>query len=132
MHTVFKGWRRTAGVVLLVMACMMMVLWFRSRIVADLIGIPNGQRQTIIWSLDGKAYWFGCNAEGGDWFALTSRTLNKRLREGIDRQRAELSQKPAMEYHEWRVSYLPVAIGLTFFSAYLILWTPRKRVKQDA
>lgn len=129
MHIFFHGWRRKVGCVTLVMSLAVMGLWMRSRIVCDLFGIPIGERQTVLWSLDGKAYWFGCNADGGDWFGLTSRQLNQKVLDGVNRQRAELAQQPAMEYKEWSVPYLPVAIGLTLLSAYLILWKPRKQVQ---
>ncbi|MEK6262669.1 MAG: hypothetical protein AABP62_29075 [Planctomycetota bacterium] len=51
----FKGWRRKAGLVTLVMACVLGVGWMRSMVIRDAFRIPN---QITIDSVEGQ-FWVG-------------------------------------------------------------------------
>lgn len=125
MREFFHGWRRKVGVVTLLMVCGLTGMWIRSRTVCDTIGIPIGQRQTVVVSLDGRAYWYAYNVDDRNWFTFTGSELNNTMREGQYQMRADFAEQPSIEYTEWAVTYLPVAIGLTILSAYVILWKPR-------
>ena len=120
MREFFKGWRRKAGVILLVMACVVTAVWIRSSIVVDFMHFEIGDRFYVVVSRRGVLAW-----DFGEY--------------GIDDQRAGFG---------WRTHEAPLDIGnnvvfsrsvmywtpaivLTLLSAYLILWKPRKRTEQD-
>jgi hypothetical protein len=45
MREFFKGWRRKAGTVLLLMAVAFTAVWVRSRSISDVLLVPIGTRQ---------------------------------------------------------------------------------------
>jgi hypothetical protein len=55
MHAFFHGWRRKAGVVTLMMACVLMLHWFRSQLIADVIN--NDASQCILATGGGALIW---------------------------------------------------------------------------
>ena len=56
MRDFFHGWRRKAGCVTLVMACVLMVIWYRSYIVTDDIGYAF-QDEYVLASKGGELCW---------------------------------------------------------------------------
>lgn len=42
-----RGWRRTLGIIILLLACALTSLWIRSRIVLDYLEMPVGRHSTI-------------------------------------------------------------------------------------
>jgi hypothetical protein len=126
MYTFFHGWRRKAGVVSLVMACVLMVGWGRSQIRYDVIGFQVGDRQQIIQITDGHVYWWGISTLSKAQFVWQSGAPQSAL---IDEGRSGFSDDEgwAWRFREWKASYLAGAIPLTLLSTYLILWKPRKR-----
>jgi hypothetical protein len=58
MKEFFRGWRRKAGTVTLVIALAMMGLWIRSRLVADQVVFPVGKYEIMILSSHGTFYCF--------------------------------------------------------------------------
>lgn len=59
MREFFNGWRRKAGVVLLVMACAEMGGWIRSNIACDEIYVRNSQGD--VRSLASASGWLHCS-----------------------------------------------------------------------
>lgn len=47
MFSVFNGWRRKTGVVTLLVACAVMVLWIRSRAITEDFFLPLGRQTTL-------------------------------------------------------------------------------------
>ena len=57
MREFFHGWRRKAGCVALVMACLLMVVWVRSLFVLDKFLFSQKQSVHAISSMDGNCSW---------------------------------------------------------------------------
>ncbi len=57
MREFFKGWRRKTGLVTLVLACMVMGIWLRSRLVVDQITFARGNALQILNSDNGTFVW---------------------------------------------------------------------------
>ncbi|MDB5347255.1 MAG: hypothetical protein JWP89_5632 [Schlesneria sp.] len=57
MREFFHGWRRKAGVVTLVMACVIFVVWMRSLFVVDRVIFSHQQSGHAILSMDGFCSW---------------------------------------------------------------------------
>jgi hypothetical protein len=140
MRDFFRGWRRKVGCVTLVMALAGMALWIRSRIVNDEIGFAaNGTQYVVVSShsqvsayqsihlLPNRVVWISQGilpAERTSAWHLNS----IRRRE----QRVATSLRRMIPSRIYTFTYWSLVIPLTLLSAYLLLWKPRKRVKQDA
>jgi hypothetical protein len=103
MREFFRGWRRKGGVVTLVIALAFTAVWLGSRIVEDDLSYVSSDLRSRSGGI-----------EKSDLTLVTSRYG------GLKRNWAEREIA-------WRVPYGIVAVPLTLFSAYLILWKPRKR-----
>jgi len=57
MHTYFKPWRRKIGVVTLILACLFMAGWVRSRSVLDRFFYSQQQSMHAMFSMDGVVSW---------------------------------------------------------------------------
>ncbi|MDB5343655.1 MAG: hypothetical protein JWP89_2032 [Schlesneria sp.] len=144
MHTFFHGWRRKAGVVTLLMACVLVAMWVRSfhqrdaviaRLSAPLYelesfcgGILVGR--TAPSPVPIHLHWWSFPIYEGDkwdqdWF-LQDFTVDRQS-SGFRYRRGTLNV--AGETHFWLliVPYWSLILPLTLLSAYLILWKPRKR-----
>jgi len=116
MRDFFHGWRRKAGCVALVMACLFMAGWIRSRMFGDAFLFPVGSRQNAIVALDGAVHWCAVKTGPAYWGFETS-----------DRPVDELADQLQTEIgFSWCVPYWSITIPLTLLSAYLILRKPRK------
>lgn len=126
MREFFKGWRRKAGVVTLVMACALMVGWMRSRVRYDVVSFPFGDRQQLIQMTHGQVYWWGITTISKAKFRWLSGAPQTAAL--IDESRSGFRDDEgwAWRFREWKASHLNIAISLTLLSAYLILWKPRK------
>jgi hypothetical protein len=102
----YRCWRRKAGVVTLVMACVFTAGWVRSMVTDDYVSAFN----RTFYSSKG-AFLIGGH------FSLDYRTSAWDSRPGLF--------PPEMRFSG--VPYSLMAIPLTLLSAYLILWKPRKR-----
>jgi hypothetical protein len=136
MNDVFHGWRRKVGAVTMVMACLVMGMWFRSWHTFDVITL-HGRRGfcTVINSECGKIWLVRRTDTPGQHFYISDRAVVDRLEvltfqyrwtmAGISYAhadpRVELQHLVFVSFpHTW------IAIPLTLLSAYLILWKPRK------
>ena len=123
MSTFFDGWRRKAGCVLLVLACVFMAGWIRSRMIGDAIMFPVGRRQNAIVALNGTVHWWAVTNGPADWgFDSSDRPVDE-LTDEIHELQIQLEP---FQFRDWCVSYWSITVPLTLLSAYLILWKPRK------
>lgn len=149
MREFFRGWRRKAGCVTLVMACVMAGMWVRGFYMNDCFGIRSDEWHDLI-SLSSKGltweryYTPGTLASthgrfGAGWRSLPATDYSD-FGECIWRWSwygfdfGECRNKALGVYRRtfWRIPHWPPAISLTLLSA-LILWKPRKRkVESDA
>lgn len=111
MHSIFRGWRRKAGIVTLVMAMAIMVdcLAERARFdewMAHLQQIPQDQLVERSENVQGIYVEYKKMIMTPD---------------GTDRFQSAIIQRFTYFWH------LSIAIPLTLLSAYLILWKPRTR-----
>ena len=140
MREFFKGWRRMAGCVALVMAILLGVSWIRSQSVADVVSTSIGPRgATLLVSLDGCIGW-----------SVYERREPQRLTWEIKPRSdlAGLANEPLVGWY-WQllgfrigrspilgtvatIPYWSLVVPLTMISAYLILWKPRPKVEHDA
>lgn len=143
MREFFQGWRRKTGVVALVMACGLMGMWMRSRVIRDEVRIRKD---------DQNFYFFHSNQSQLSWarireqhpFQFTFNTIHF----AADSDGRDLFNSDAFKWHWqacgfefgeysylgtdidiefWRVSYWSLAIPLTLLSGYLLLWKPQTR-----
>lgn len=69
MREFFRGWRRKAGCVTLVMACVVAGMWMRSQERFDLLTIPTGSSsREVARSYKGRLYWFSYFESDPDYF----------------------------------------------------------------
>jgi hypothetical protein len=113
MHTFFHGWRRSAGVVLLVVALVLMVGWIRSDIVFDQVVVAGN----LVISNSGCLVWIWMGWHDPDlnilhWYSDTASPFDEDWYLGTDGV---------------RLPYWALAIPLTLLSAYLLLWLPQKQ-----
>ena len=114
MHEFFKGWRRKAGGVLLVLTCVLEVGWVRSFVVQDTVLIRNycvGSDRGWIWWLE-MPYM--------DQWKWDSQTIDSDWNDETGINWVFGNQNCAIRY--WSL-----VIPLTLLSAYLIVWKPRTR-----
>ena len=142
MKEFFRGWRRRAGCITLMMALTIVALWMRGQFVSDLVVIPSNTR-----GLTFGTGFFGFGVEFTEVEvtprAFSWRTLPKptfaQITEG-DRYNAAVFGPN--RYWKWAFSGLQVVkvedtrrigmshwmliVPLTLISAYLILWKRRQ------
>ena len=125
MGEFFKGWRRKAGLVTLAMACVLTVMWMRSRRVFDVVEFTNGSQQHQIASASAKLYW-------GAWEESDISAHGRNQWYSIDlaffKHPEEIAylQLDAYANFDWTIPYWSLVLPLTLLSAWLILGKPRK------
>lgn len=150
MREFFRGWRRKAGVVLLVMACASLTVWLRSQIATDEVRIERRGTRDVFHSFDGRIYWCRVTLRPGTvppnvfpplvaWKTYDlSHSPNSRLVGPFDERPNTYNWGWCgfyfgSEYYVngkdaiWAVPYWSLLVPLTLLSAYLVLWKPRKR-----
>ena len=121
MREFFRGWRRKAGTVTLVMACVLSLLWYRSQFFGDrltvgpLIGVSQFGEVSFGYSPN-----------------ISRLALNSVQLHGVVTGTGPgglVLRSPDARWRHFKpvISYWPLAILLTLLSAYLILWKSRKR-----
>ncbi|MDB5343017.1 MAG: hypothetical protein JWP89_1394 [Schlesneria sp.] len=140
MHTFFQGWRRKAGGVTLLMACVVTGMWVRARQVDDVFGYSLfGMRYIVATSADGLRLWQWNEAEVEaahanqhsvmiNWGEIPGPDDFRGLENWplyAEVIRTVIGTPDQVWYCE--VTYWPLTIPLILLSAYLILWKPRKR-----
>lgn len=153
MREFFTGWRRKAGCIALVMACVLMAGWARSADTFDFVGANGRLSRVGIESVCGRIKVIRTSPLGDpNLFNFTSGPV-----EHLEYVKTTADGKheliPALGSPTWRldwigfhtsvgdyptysstirmsvliVPYWAVVLPLTLLSAYLILWKPRKR-----
>eukprot|EP00456_Euglypha_rotunda_P026421 TRINITY_DN212_c0_g1_i1.p2 TRINITY_DN212_c0_g1~~TRINITY_DN212_c0_g1_i1.p2 ORF type:complete len:146 (-),score=16.61 TRINITY_DN212_c0_g1_i1:50-487(-) len=145
MREFFRGWRRKVGCLTLMMALVLMGMWMRSRNVVDILIIQSGLgtctaisggQQAIVLFGDSAIHHIQMGLSvtidmQSEPFALKSFSNSKRHYFLMDRSANGLTIRVDSD-RRVGISYSLFAFPLALLSAYLILWKPRKRVKQDA
>lgn len=123
MRDFFRGWRRKAGVVTLVMASVVMGMWVRSGNISDFISFPIGARQNMLFSMDGEIHWMGLTNGGRRWrFESFNSSPVVSVDDVVDLYTGYKKHAPK----DWYVPYWSLAIPSTLLSTYLILWKPQR------
>ena len=118
------GWRRKSGALTLMIACFLMVMWIRSRLVIDCVEFSTPHRQHAIASFWGRIALKSADLSGPNrsgWFSIDLRQLPSTLEKLLD-----LSDLSGRNPIQWVVPYWSVTIPLTTLSAYLLVSAPRK------
>ncbi|MDB5343031.1 MAG: hypothetical protein JWP89_1408 [Schlesneria sp.] len=145
MREFFHGWRRKAGCVALIMACVLMVGWFRSRLVQDEIRISVCYANLFFNSCNSTLTWWqlsGLDSASPQCFALqwlTHPEIRGRmfsfselvtLEEGSSLTPTHVyvpREEQGAALVNWTVPYWSIVLPLTLLSAYLLLVPSRKR-----
>jgi hypothetical protein len=136
MREFFHGWRRKAGCVTLVIACLLMGGWLRSLACLDECWV-EGLGQYHEWILtDGSVHWIirdGMWNLDGSWttYASNDRQARNKYLEYLIRS-GQYGINPDHRTSIWYFTILPVAIPLTILSAYLLLVPSRKQSRPNA
>ena len=150
MREFFHGWRRKAGVISLVMACLLMAAWVRSLSIHDHFELPIGtslhyllsRPSGLAWgtetavpaiNYDAKFLWIAepmVSSVNTDPFAGMSK-IHWRRDVGGFHFFTQIDEESIIV--QWSVvPYWSLTMPMTLLSAYLILWKPRKRVTPNA
>ena len=130
MRELFKGWRRKAGCVTLVMACVITSLWMRSYYLCDDVWFQIGSRTHMITSLRGGIGWSSWDYVMADSGLITRDLSREPNLVGIPFRDYMKRWDNQRRYASWNVwywyaYYWQCCVPLTLLSAYLILWKPR-------
>ena len=152
MLSFFHSWRRKVGAVTLVMACVLLGCWTRSRNIVDSIETQTPAAHCIFVSGGGRFLFVI-----GKHSILQMRRSQTEVRLGVlpitalptNSANIEWNAYPAKAVSVWpgngagpdasrydgnergMFDYWLIALPLTLLSAYLILWKPRKRTGPD-
>ena len=153
MGNFFKGWRRKAGLVLLVIALAIAGAWGRSLMIRDELFVPRKDALQVVASSCGTVRWARATPRPFYFEDLTSmRSYSKGFaddRERFENQDADhywswctvewrwggigfdfgagRDSSTGMQLERWAIPYWSLVSPLPMLSAYLILWKPRKR-----
>jgi hypothetical protein len=138
MQTFFHGWRRKAGVAMLIMACVFAAGWTRSCFLSD----------DICFTLCGRGFDFNsefCRMGFGVFWPDQRKDISPYFnRVSYGKKLSDIDYRSDCTFMgwswyeggtgkvgaktiQWTIPYWTPAITLTLLSAYLILWKPRKR-----
>jgi hypothetical protein len=135
MHTFFRGSRRKAGVVALVVALALIGTWIRSRMIADLAVVTVLHRTGIIVSSQSQLIVWGklaVPAAKRFYWKSSPTAIEHQIYVHDDGQEYTLIDFDGRflftdDTSPWVIQYSLITLPLTALSAYLILWNPRKR-----
>ncbi len=139
----FKGWRRKAGCIALVTACVFAIGWMRSQFIEDSFHVHDVFNECFFGSTKDGIYFnwlrFGTEDSGS---LRPSETIPFWLSVPRNAQRFGGVDELAIDW-DWTwlgfrylgatvgfiaiVPYWSIVLPTTLLSAYLILWKPRKR-----
>ena len=145
MREFFRGWRRKIGVIMLVLACVLVAGWVRSKSVFDQVDIVAVDSHFVAQSLKGhfcmvRVVWghkltprASFNSikppdgefqpwSGDDWSLIWRYKLA-----GIDVLKAKHDIREGAVQHKFIISYWSIVIPLTVLSAWLLLSKPRAK-----
>ena len=136
MREFFKGWRRKAGCVALVIACTLTVAWIRSHNTVDGLNISIGNRCHAIGSMRSGVAWFAWDSTSEqlkeEWTVQSHSAYEMGFHRRSLAEIVELWIRSAKEMGQlnpraWAAPYWSIVLPLSLLSAYLILWKPRKK-----
>ena len=147
MSEFLRGWKRKFGVVTLVLACLLMAAFLRSRYWADEISIPCSQRSDIQFtSFDGMLLAIMRDSVPNvsiDWTTTSREDISTAITD-LDGNEIHLSLReqllenllvgvicdgPDDPIIGLQIPYMPFVIILTLLSAYLLLSKRRKLIQ---
>ena len=145
MRDFFQGWKRKAGCVALVVACLCMAAWLRSAHSTEVINWDNDSHEFILASIDTMfVVGIGVSTESFQWawpeFASTERSDFEDETEPVVwclnlagiRFGMLIMPPPNHALCLLAVSYPFIVIPLTLLSAWLLLSMPRKANRTHA
>jgi hypothetical protein len=119
----YRCWRRKAGIVTLVMACVVTISWVRSRI-RDESAFVRMYKSAIFFHHENGRFliWRDDMVNEGLPFSWESGSI-------IDASHASTKTKAKWIFNSHKVAgqHWALVVPLTLLSAYLLLWKPRKR-----
>lgn len=147
MQSFFHGWRRKAGVVTLVMACVLASAWLRSityedkfrlsrHSTSEVLVISAHQHVIIAWQNGASAgkmpFWTSGRLPEHGWVFTAEDNVTIYLglygsSFGYNTFVTEAWVPKTIDITTLHFPYWIVVIPLTLLSAYLLLWKPRKR-----
>ncbi|MDB5343196.1 MAG: hypothetical protein JWP89_1573 [Schlesneria sp.] len=156
MREFFRGWRRKTGSMLVLFACALMVIWFRSYAISDDLGyfFQNDYRLTIgggqlSWSRtihsfpfpdpDPETFWQTVWWKTAKYIPADAVTDHKYLSKyelsgievSVSDQRLVYPVADSVRVSLWRVPLMLLIVPVTLLSAYLILWMRRRAKPSD-
>lgn len=153
MREFFHGWRRKAGCVALVMACAMMVFWFRSYVVSNAICYLGRDRDHrvalesghVSWSRSVSDYSLEGSPAGPDlrphWISFPipyeypdpePDVIEYRYQwAGFKVETVVFNYEPPARVSALQIPCWSIVLPLTLLSAYLFLWKPRPKPKGE-
>lgn len=148
MREFFRGWRRKTGCVTLVVACLLMVGWMRSRANLDTVSVPIFNRLHLLGSVNGELAWLSVDWLGYEvWQRKTSHVTEitipawstevtltdvmERLSRGLEDDAKMRGEKNGRSPRLWLISYRSAILALTLLAAHLILWVPPRPPRTD-
>jgi len=127
MGQFFKGWRRKAGAVTLVVACVFMAGWVRSLYVEDCFYITTSHRDDIVIFSDSQITWWGSsfNFDVKSSFKWTADT-QMRFGGWVARFMSDGNgSHEGSEPQKWILPYWSIVFPLIAISLWLLLSNPR-------
>jgi hypothetical protein len=132
MKEFFHGWRRKVGCLSLLLACLIAGAWMLCEMRRhNGVSFPLFNRQHVVYAVDGQIVWMGM--PHGDVWLLSSEDYEAmaefimRIDGSWDKILEIQDLKKDTAIKMWAVPVWSVVLPLTFLSAYLIVWKPRKR-----
>jgi hypothetical protein len=133
----FKGWRRKAGCLCLLMALPLAGAWVRSTTTDDAIRFPAFRRQHLVWSARGRISWCAWELLESSrtkwesqplWYPPIgeSGSFDGSLYRDFPHLDYLIDKAFAHEFCEWQMSYWTFVWPLTALSIALLFWRPRE------
>jgi hypothetical protein len=121
LHTFFHGWRRRAGCVALVMACVVASSWVRSNTAQEVVWFRRKDIAYVMRHEFGVLRWqWDFMSESEPTIGFSSYNFTDTFH-GSDGRKWQFSTLAIAAPH-WAL-----ALPLTFLSIFLLIWKPRNR-----
>lgn len=133
----FRGWKRQAGCVMLVMACMSAAGWIRSKDRCDSLDarrvmIASGNNSLFLLMFTAKADETRQHLALPGWESITIAELDDELSHlNWQYRRLGFGRAASGVYELWSIPYWLIVIPLASLSAYLLLSKPRPKTQQQ-
>ena len=132
MREFFQGWRRKTGCVALVMALALMGGWIKSGTRGDVVHVSTPRHNHMGFSAAGRLFWWSMTNESGVCRVFWHDKIPAdALVSVLDKDRPTFQSQASLHFCERSLAYSNLAIPMTLLSAYLILWVPRPRSKEQ-